>query len=194
MHVRTPRLELRPYALKDYKNWLIGCKSVRPKKNRFDLGVLTKQQMGLANFQKILRRQAKRVKDDRGYCLGIFDRETQVFMGWVDFFVHDRGDTQSANFGYALLNPFRRKGYGTEATSAALWVGFKHLKLQRLEASILPANLPSRRLAEKIGFKFECRRRRCDWEQGRWQDKLIYSATPEDFGLESQAPSVGLFL
>ncbi len=188
--VRTARLELRPYTPKDYAQWVAGYLSSRRKLNRFDLAPKSTDELTKSAYRKILKRQRDVNKTDRGYTLGIFHRRTGIFMGWVDFWIFDRGDSQSANFGYVLLNAFRRQGFGAEAALGAAVAGFRHLKLQRLEAAILPDNLPSRKLIESIGFKFECRRRRCDWERGRWRDKLIYSAHSEIFGLKSRPPVV----
>lgn len=188
--LRTARLELRPYALEDYPQWVAGCLSSPKKLNRFDLAPKAADQLTKAAYRKLLKRQRDVSKVDRGYTFGVFHRRTGLFMGWVDFWVFDRGDTQAANFGYVLLNAFRRQGFGAEATRAAAIAGFRHLKLQRLEASILPDNLPSQKLIKSIGFKYEVRRRRADWERGQWRDKLIYSARPEEFGLKSRAPVV----
>ncbi len=181
---------LRPYVLADYPQWVAGCLSSPRKVNRFDLTPKTTEQLTKTAYKKILKRQRSVDTTDRGYTLGIFHRKTGIFMGWVDFWIFDRGDTQAANFGYVLLNAFRRQGFGTEAARAAAIAGFRHLKLQRLEAAILPDNQPSQKLIRRVGFKFECRRKRCDWERGRWRDKLIFSARPEDFGLKSRAPVV----
>tara|TARA_Y100000385_G_C12859477_1_gene536586 strand:+ start:118 stop:327 length:210 start_codon:yes stop_codon:yes gene_type:complete len=47
------------------------------------------------------------------------------------------------------------KGIATEVAFACLDYGFNQLKLNRIIASILPDNIGSMRVLEKIGFQYE---------------------------------------
>jgi ribosomal-protein-alanine N-acetyltransferase len=57
--------------------------------------------------------------------------------------------------GYALLPPFRGRGYAFEAASAALRHAREALGLRRLHAIVDPENAVSIRVLEKLGMKFE---------------------------------------
>lgn len=69
-------------------------------------------------------------------------------------------------------------------------IGFKHLKLNRLEAAINLDNKKSIYLAKKIGMKKEGIKKRYWFEHGKWVDHLIYVANPEDVGLKGTRPTI----
>jgi ribosomal-protein-alanine N-acetyltransferase len=109
-------------------------------------------------------------------------------LGWVDLWIFMRGDMQSANFGYLLHNQYWGQGYGREAAKAAAIAAFRKLGLHRLEASISPRNKSSIALIRALGFRREGLRKKSDWNGKGWEDSIVYSAIPEDFGLPNKAP------
>jgi RimJ/RimL family protein N-acetyltransferase len=60
-----------------------------------------------------------------------------------------------ADIGFAFLPQFERKGYAVETAAAALEYGRDVLGLRRVLAITTKDNENSRRLLEKINFKFE---------------------------------------
>lgn len=60
-----------------------------------------------------------------------------------------------AGIGYELARPFWRKGIMVEALSAIISLGFKEMGLNRIEAVVMPENVPSIKLLEKLGFSNE---------------------------------------
>jgi RimJ/RimL family protein N-acetyltransferase len=74
-----------------------------------------------------------------------------------DCFTHggadDAGDIE---IGYALAEPYRQRGYGTElVTALSNWL-FEHEGIERVVArNIDAANVASRRTLERVGFKLE---------------------------------------
>jgi len=52
--------------------------------------------------------------------------------------------------------------------------------LHRVEATIRPENMASRRVVEKLGFREEGLRRRCLHIDGAWHDHICYAMTIED--------------
>ena len=74
-----------------------------------------------------------------------------------DCFTHggadDAGDIE---IGYALAEPYRRRGYGTELVRALSDWLFEHEGIERVVARNLDAaNVASRRTLERVGFKLE---------------------------------------
>jgi RimJ/RimL family protein N-acetyltransferase len=56
-------------------------------------------------------------------------------------------------FGFGVLEPWRRQGIATEASEAVMrWAGEQH-QVQRFVLSISPDNVPSLGLAAKLGFR-----------------------------------------
>ena len=66
--------------------------------------------------------------------------------------------------GYHLRRDLWGQGLAPEAAGACLDYGFERLGAERLIALIRPANLPSRRVAEKVGLSF--------WKEVMWRDLL----------------------
>ena len=67
-------------------------------------------------------------------------------------------------------------------------IGFRELKLHRLEAAINLYHVASIGLVKKLEMSCEGVRRGYWYEDGDWEDHLIYSALAEDVGLKSINP------
>jgi RimJ/RimL family protein N-acetyltransferase len=184
----TKRLILRPLKLSDYNTWFDAWTNRGPAKNRWDYGPMKAKDCGEKYFKWLLKRHRELAKKDDWYFFGIFEKKTGTLVGHVDLDIFVRGTHQFANFGYRLHNRYWGKGYGQEAARAGLHIGFKQLKLNRLEAAINLDNRKSIRLVKAIGMKREGIKRRYWFEDGKWVDHLIYVANPEDIGLKARKP------
>ncbi len=87
-----------------------------------------------------------------------------------------------AEAGYGIWDEqYKGKGLMSEALEKILQVGFEEMKLQRVEAFVIPGNQPSVRILQKFGFRREgFMRRRFNYE-GRMKDTIAYSLLPEEF-------------
>jgi len=107
-------------------------------------------------------------------------REDDVLIGSLSLFQivpeHARG-----MFGYALQSASWGHGFALEAARLGLAHAFSALGLERIEADIDPANQPSRRLAERLGFKQEGLLRRRWKVDGVWSDSAWYGLLREEF-------------
>ena len=90
------------------------------------------------------------------------------------------GSMCSANIGYWVDEAVA--GHGIIPTAVALAVDhcFQRIGLHRIEVCIRPENLPSRRVAEKLGFREEGLRPRYLHIDGDWRDHLVYALTAEE--------------
>jgi len=68
----------------------------------------------------------------------------------------------------------------TESMNKIIDYGFKDLNLSRFEAATLPENEPSRKLLEKLGFKYEGVAQSYLKIYGKWRNHIIYSKLRED--------------
>jgi ribosomal-protein-alanine N-acetyltransferase len=80
-----------------------------------------------------------------------------------------------ADVGYAYNRLYWGKGYATEAAQAVLQFGFDTLKLHRVGAKVLPHNIGSIRVLEKLGFQREGILRQVHLLRGTHEDLLCYS-------------------
>jgi RimJ/RimL family protein N-acetyltransferase len=69
----------------------------------------------------------------------------------------------------------RNRGIMTEALTLFTYLLFTIRKVNRLELKIMPANAPSKRVAEKCGYKFEGVARGAVFHRGAYRDMEVYS-------------------
>jgi RimJ/RimL family protein N-acetyltransferase len=87
---------------------------------------------------------------------------------------------RSANMGYWVRQSQQRQGLAAEAGVLLARFGFERLGLIRIEIVAEPGNLPSQRVAEKIGARFEAIARQRLWIHQQARDAAIYALLPRD--------------
>lgn len=185
---RTRRLVLRPLKKSDYLVWYDAYVNGLPKQSKWDREPLAPKKCSRKWFDKIKKEHEDLAKKDDYYRYYVFEKKTGALIGQIDFDVFVRSTHQFANFGYQIYNRHWGKGYGQESAAAGLRIGFKQLKLNRLEAAINLDNKKSILLAKAIGMQREGIKKRYWFEYGKWVDHLIYVANPEDIGLKPSKP------
>lgn len=188
---KTRRLVLRPLNIGDYKFWFDAYVNGLPAKNKWDLVPRTASECSKKSFTKLCSTLNKLAKNDEYYRYYIYEKKSGAIIGQIDFDIFVRSTHQFANFGYQIYNRHWEKGFGKEAARLGLKIGFKVLKLNRLEAAINLDNKISIKLAKAIGMKKEGIKKRYWYENGKWTDHLIYVANPEDIGLKATKPQKG---
>jgi len=187
---KTRRLVLRAITSNDYNVWFDAYVNRRPVQSKWDSGPLSKKECSRSAFKKLMKRLEQLAKADDYYRYYIFNKKSGAIVGQIDFDIYVRSTHQFSNFGYQIFNQHWENGYGCEAAKHGLLIGFKHLKLNRLEAAINLDNKKSIQLAKKIGMKKEGIKKRYWFEDGKWVDHLIYVANPEDVGLKARRPTI----
>ena len=94
---------------------------------------------------------------------------------WKTGTLAELGDHAAIELGWMLAQEHWGNGYATEAALAILQFGFEPLKLHRIGASVLPDNISSIRVLEKLGFQREGVRRQIYSLRGSFEDLLCYS-------------------
>jgi ribosomal-protein-alanine N-acetyltransferase len=110
-------------------------------------------------------------------------RQTQPagpIIGDLHFSSIVRGAFQSCFVGYKMDEGAANQGYMTEALRRGAEFTFKDLRLHRLEANIMPRNLPSRRVVTKLGFVEEGLSHNYLKINGVWEDHLHYAMLNPD--------------
>lgn len=82
-------------------------------------------------------------------------KETDEVIGDCGLVKQLVDDKEEIEIGYHINKKYWSKGFATEAAYGSKKYGFQRLGLKRLISIIAPENLPSRRVAEKIGFTLE---------------------------------------
>ncbi|MGA9212307.1 GNAT family N-acetyltransferase [Kaistella sp.] len=73
-------------------------------------------------------------------------------IGGVGIFEREGLDVQ--DIGFSFLEEFQGKGYGFEAASELIKVGFNEWGLQKISAITSKENIASRKLIQKLGLKY----------------------------------------
>jgi RimJ/RimL family protein N-acetyltransferase len=95
---------------------------------------------------------------DLGFGLwAISVRASGEFIGDCGLTLQSVDGVEELEVGYHVRRSMQGQGYATEAASAVRDFARDHLKAKRLIAIINPLNIPSRRVAEKIGLTVEKR-------------------------------------
>jgi len=76
------------------------------------------------------------------------------FVGAINYHAHNEEQRRLA-LGWIVVPSCWRQGLMTEAARSVISHCFRHLNAHRIEARLEPENLPSRRLAAKLGFTEE---------------------------------------
>ena len=113
-------------------------------------------------MQGLLRFRLQQLAEDPGYLpwslRAISLRHQHLMVGYIN--CHTKpGDPyllpfspHGVEFGFEVFPPFRRQGYAREACLALMKWAYEEQHVPEFVVSIAPDNLPSRRLAEGLGF------------------------------------------
>jgi ribosomal-protein-alanine N-acetyltransferase len=93
----------------------------------------------------------------------------QLTIGGVQY-----GSLRGAHIGYWVAQELAGRGIIPTAVALATDHAFTTLGLHRIEISMRPENGPSRRVAEKLSFRFEGERSAYLHIDGQWRDHLVY--------------------
>ncbi len=172
LRLETDRLILRTLSREDTSRLLDYFKRNRDFLGRWEV----KRD---ADFYSLGTMQALIVDDIEGLRAGntlrlwIFKKNDESrIIGSVALSNIVRGAFQSAYIGYRLDKQEINRGYMREAVEKIVEVAFKRLKLHRIEANIIPRNIPSRRMIENAGFTYEGISRKYLKINGVWEDHI----------------------
>ena len=98
--------------------------------------------------------------------------EVGEVIGDVAFCIETEMQKQ-AELGIALDTKYQGKGYAQEAVKALISFLFETFDLHRIHLSIDPANHASRKLTERVGFRFEGHLKSAVYFKGQWCDDII---------------------
>ncbi|HZD67109.1 MAG TPA: GNAT family protein [Acidimicrobiales bacterium] len=120
-----------------------------------------------------------------GYSFGIFVGDRLV--GEANLSSVQRWPLQSAYVGYWVDQAVAGRGYVPEAVAVLFRFAFEEVDLHRLQVSIIPRNVRSRRVAEKLGLREEGVAERYLEINGQWEDHVRYAITAEEWAKRRDA-------
>ena len=132
------------------------------------------------SFRRRIKRYTEDQRSDLAYPFFVFRKHDNVLVGGLTLANIRRGCAQTGNLGYWTGAAHARRGYMTAAVGGFLPFAFQTLRLHRIEAACIPANVASIRLLEKTGFRREGFAREYLCIDGVWQDHLLYARLKHD--------------
>ena len=180
-YLRTERLVLRPLLFDDApkllqyvlinRRWLSAWEPAHPA----SYFTLEGQRGILAQCQEDRRAEM-------GMLLGVFERDapTGELQGRISVSGIVRGIWQNGFVGYSISASRAGRGYMTEGLRRLVLYSFAELRLHRLQASIIPRNTASLRVAQKCGFRYEGRALRYLRINDVWEDHDLYAITADE--------------
>ncbi|WP_145410964.1 GNAT family N-acetyltransferase [Paenibacillus xylanexedens] len=134
-----------------------------------------------------LEAQTRRIQDrmkaseeGTGYQFGIYTIQDGTLIGQVSLNNVVHGVANYADMGYFIHPDYQGGGRMTAAVKLAVAYAFRALKLNRVQAAILPSNTGSQRVLEKNGFQAEGIARKYLKINGLYQDHQIYAVLFDD--------------
>jgi ribosomal-protein-alanine N-acetyltransferase len=185
LELRGRRVLLRPLVSSDFEAW----REVRIRARDWLLKWEPLPPPGVpdaaADFRAFAARCGARDRERQlgtGYGFGIFvGPEGRRFAGEINLSSVQRGPYQNAYVGYWIDQQLAGNGYVPEAFVVVCAFAFEGLALHRLQASIIPRNRPSLRVAEKLGLRNEGVALRYLEINGVWEDHVRFAITSEDW-------------
>lgn len=166
--LRTQRLILRQLELLDseilFKYW--SCPLVTRFMN-IDVYSQTETEK-MIDFLNLLFEQGKAIR------WGIYSKEDSCLVGSCGF-NSSLYQTHQGEIGYELGLEYWGRGLMGEALGAILDYGFETLKLNRIEAYVMPENVNSQKLLQRLGFHKEGLLRQRGYYKNRFWDEYIFS-------------------
>lgn len=120
-------------------------------------------------------------RDEHNLVLAIVANDTGKHIGNISL---QKIDTVSRSAEYAILvgdRDYWGKGIATEASKLLLTHGFNTLNLHRIYCGTSTSNIAMQKLADRLGFKEEGRRREAHYKNGSYDDIIEYGLLADEF-------------
>lgn len=147
--ITTNRTTLREFIAEDAPHLcaLLGNEDIM----KFGPGAQTQQQI----IEWIADARRRYLQNGYGPW-AVLASESQQLMGYCGLFhFSDLEGREEVEIGYRFAQEFHGKGYATEAAIGVRDYAFQNLGIRRLVAMIDPGNIPSLRLARRLGMEYE---------------------------------------
>lgn len=110
----------------------------------------------------------------------IFEKhDPGLIIGSINFYNIVRGSYSSCQLGYKFDHKHTGKGYAMESIKTGIQILFDDYKLHRIEANIMPSNIPSIHLIQKLGFQYEGLAKSNIHINNKWEDHVKYALINE---------------
>jgi [ribosomal protein S5]-alanine N-acetyltransferase len=121
------------------------------------------------------------LESERAFDFGIFATGSDELVGRVRLSEIVRGVFQNAYIGYFVSERHNGRGFATAGVRQAVNTAFGPIELHRVQAAVVPRNVGSVRVLEKVGFRDEGLALRYLEINGAWEDHRLFAVTREEW-------------
>jgi Acetyltransferases, including N-acetylases of ribosomal proteins len=129
------------------------------------------------NYIKLLQKQ---YQNGSFFDWGLVCKEDMRFIGTCGFTSFDY-EQNKAEIGYVISENYRGNGLACEAALKVMEFAFDTLLVDKVEAKFIDGNLPSARVMQKCGMKFEAIYHNSMFIKGEYKTIQVYSILKKDF-------------
>ncbi len=127
----------------------------------------------ISYHEEQLDKQLVDIENGESFALWIFKKDdARRIIGSINVNNIVRGVFLSCNLGYKLDKYEVNNGYMTEAVKKGIDIVFNEFGLHRIEANIMPENIRSLKVVEKLGFYNEGLAYKYLKINGKWEDHI----------------------
>lgn len=143
--LETPRLYLRKIQTDDYK---YICAILQ------DIDVMYAWEHAFSHDEVIqwIDENIRRYERDGYSYWAVIEKASDTFIAVSGLISEQADDENYVGIGYIFNKTYWGKGYAFETASACINYAFNVLHLDEITAQIRPENVPSRKLAERLGM------------------------------------------
>jgi ribosomal-protein-alanine N-acetyltransferase len=176
--LKGPRVMLRMGDAEDWKSWRtmrdLSRDHLTPWEPEWPRNALS-----YSFYCSLMRRHWREWRSGKAYAFSIFlhGERQPVLIGGITLGDIIYAAAQKGTIGYWMGKPYAGQGLMQEAVSLICDFAFDELKLQRVEASCLPHNEPSKVLLTKMGFEQEGYAKAYLQINGKREDHLLWGKT-----------------
>lgn len=129
---------------------------------------------------KFIRKASEDGTKSGQMVFGIFELKSHRHLGVISLMSVQEADSR-AELGYWVRSDRHDKGYATESGRLLLDHAFRKLGLHRVYARIDPANRASRKVLQKLGFRYEGCLRDEKSLNGRWVNQECWGLLKDEW-------------
>ncbi len=112
----------------------------------------------------------------------VFEKDNpHILIGSINFYNIVKGSYYTCQLGYKFDSRYTGNGYALESIQTGMEILFSDHKIHRIEANIMPLNVRSIHLIEKLGFTYEGLSRSSIHINNKWEDHARYAYINPEF-------------
>jgi len=149
LFIETERLLIRPFKMEDIEPSYKMNLDAEVSRYTGDGGVVSKKEIERRIIENVFGDYEK-----HGFGrLAVELKGENKFIGFTGLKYLE--DMDEVDLGYRFMKEYWGKGIATESAKACLNLGFETLELNKIIAMVLPENIGSIRVLEKLNFEYE---------------------------------------